>query len=147
MAKPFVHALSSSKRFGGSPSSYQEIHQWFDATKGSFPDNRHRALRHHAEGIFLAEQIFGDETGCITVQLDSGKTKKVSVRDIGEQHVLEDMHFIPTAADYLSEMEAQPWMSGVRGHYPPSARKLRSAKQARENACEETETADLQLKD
>jgi hypothetical protein len=38
---------------------YLPIHAWFDESKAFFPDFRHRALRHHAEGIFLAEKLFG----------------------------------------------------------------------------------------
>lgn len=125
MSKPFIHAKSSARRFGGSPLDYQAIHDFFDSSKAWFPDNRHRAMFHHAEGIFLVERIFGDETGCIV----NSEGKKVSVRDIGEQHCREDFGgFIPTAADYLSCMESEPWMSGVRGTFPPSARKLRAAK-------------------
>lgn len=141
MSKPFVHAISSARKFGGKPEDYQHIHDWFDATKAIIPDNRHRALRHHAEGIFMAEKLFGDAEGCITVTLENGKTKKVSVRDVGEQHCLEDFHgFIPTAADYLIEMESQPWMNGVRGQFPPSAKKLMAAKRLQErNASSEVE--------
>jgi hypothetical protein len=129
MAKPHIHAMSSAKRYGGSPVDYIKIHDWFDETKSWIPDNRHRAIRHHAEGIFQCMKIFGDENGCI----ENSHGKKVSVRDIGEQHVREDFSgFIPTAADYLQEMESQSWMSGIRGFYPPSAKKLQAAKQARE---------------
>ena len=37
-------------------------------TKESFCDFRHRALRHHAEGIFEAERVFG-----VTIQNSDGK--------------------------------------------------------------------------
>jgi hypothetical protein len=59
MAHPLVHAQSSAKKFGGKPEDYLAIHNWFDESKAYFADFRHRALRHHAEGIFLAERIFG----------------------------------------------------------------------------------------
>ena len=57
------------------------------------------------------ERIFG----CILVNSDG---REVSVRDIGEQHILEDFgsKFIPTAQDYLQEMEFKSWMNnGVSG--------------------------------
>jgi hypothetical protein len=38
----------------------------------------------------------------------------VHVRDIAEQHVLEDLGFIPSLNDWLREMPSQPWMAGVR---------------------------------
>jgi hypothetical protein len=117
MSKPFIHAQSSAKRFGGKPEDYLEIHNWFDETKSLIADNRHRALRHHSEGIFLCERIFG-----VTFVNSAGRT--VSTRDIGEQHVLEDFggKFIPSAQDYLQEIEYQDWMAG-KGH-PPSYEKL-----------------------
>jgi hypothetical protein len=59
MSHPYYHARSSAKKWGGDPADYQPIHDWFDATKAQLPDLRHRALRHHSEGIYLCEQVFG----------------------------------------------------------------------------------------
>lgn len=56
MSHPYHHALSSAKRFGGVPEDYLAIHSWFDASKELMCDPRHRALRHHAQGIFEAER-------------------------------------------------------------------------------------------
>ncbi|WP_109793434.1 DUF6915 family protein [Minwuia thermotolerans] len=101
----FKHAVSSAKRFGGNPQDYQEIHNWFDASKEFFADFRHRALRHHSQGIFEAERIFG-----ITIINSEGKD--VPVRYIGEQHVREDCGgFIPTVSDWLRHIRREHWMS------------------------------------
>ena len=59
MAHPYHHALSSVRKWGGSIEDYSRIHSWFDESKLIIADFRHRALRHHAEGIFMAETIFG----------------------------------------------------------------------------------------
>jgi hypothetical protein len=59
MTHPIWHAESSARRFGGDPSDYQPIHDWLDATKESFCDCRHRALRHHSQGVFEAQRVFG----------------------------------------------------------------------------------------
>lgn len=59
MAHPYHHSLSSVKKWGGTIDDYLAIHSWFDASKLITADFRHRALRHHAEGIFLAETFFG----------------------------------------------------------------------------------------
>lgn len=83
MTHTYYHAQSSARTFGGVPEDYLAIHNWFDATKESFCDFRHRALRHHAEGIFEAERVFG-------VTITNSEGRKVQVRYIGEQHVLED---------------------------------------------------------
>jgi hypothetical protein len=103
MSSPYYHALSSARKWGGDPADYQPIHDWFDATKAHLPDLRHRALRHHSEGIFLCEQVFG-----VTITNSSGRA--IPVRQIGEQHVREDLGRIPTAADWLRGLQVQPWM-------------------------------------
>lgn len=59
MAHPYHHSLSSIKTWGGIAADYQPIHDWFDQSKMIIADFRHRALRHHAEGIFMAETLFG----------------------------------------------------------------------------------------
>lgn len=59
MTHTYYHAKSSARVFGGVPEDYLAVHNWFDSTKSSFCDFRHRALRHHAEGIFECERVFG----------------------------------------------------------------------------------------
>lgn len=59
MAHPYHHALSSVRTWGGVPDDYIRLHHWFDESKSILADYRHRALRHHAEGIFMLETIFG----------------------------------------------------------------------------------------
>lgn len=103
MTHPYFHAVSSVRLFGGKPDDYLPIHNWFDATKESFCDFRHRALRHHAEGIFECERHFGET-------ITNSDKKKVPVRYIGEQHVREDCGIIPSVGDWLSQIEPQPWM-------------------------------------
>jgi hypothetical protein len=120
MAKPWIHAVSSAKKFGGLPEDYIKIHNLMDSSKGTIADSRHRALTHNAWFVgTILEQIFG-----VTFQNSDGMT--VSVRDIGEQHVLEDyrMRFIPSAQDYLQEMEVKEWMVAGKGKPPSSAERL-----------------------
>lgn len=107
MAHPFEHAESSTKRFGGRPEDYLAIHRWFDESKAFFPDFPHRALRHHTEGIFLAERIFG-----VTVRNSDGA--EVAVRYLGEQHVREDLGRVPTVQDWLTRINPERWMYGQR---------------------------------
>ena len=104
MAHPFHHALSSVKRWGGTPEDYLPIHDFFDASKSCLADVRHRALRHHAEGIFLAERVFG------TV-ITNSQGRLVPVRFIGEQHVQEDLGWIPTVKDWLQHLPLARWMA------------------------------------
>ena len=76
-----------------------------DGSKAYTADFRHRALRHHSEGIFMLENIFGP-----TITLSTGRI--LPVRFIGEQHVMEDLGRIPTVADWLGRIQPEPWMLG-----------------------------------
>lgn len=136
MANPYHHAVSSSRKWGGQPGDYIEVHHWFDESKAFLADFRHRALRHHSEGIFLCERIFG-HTITLSICSRCGQTedahpwrgsedvllpreclefraKQIPVRWIGEQHVQEDVGFIPTAAQWLTRIAAEPWMNRSR---------------------------------
>jgi hypothetical protein len=105
MAQPLVHAQGSAKKFGGKPEDYLAIHNWFDESKALMPDFRHRALRHHSDGAFLAKRIFG-------VSIRNSDGLEVLVRYIAEQRIKEDLGRIPTVQDWLAEIRAQPWMYG-----------------------------------
>lgn len=107
MAHPLKHAESTARKWGGLPADYLAIHQWFDESKSYMADFRHRAMRHHAEGIFLCERIFG-----VTVTNSDGKA--VPVRYIGEQHVKEDLGRIPSVQDWLSRIAPERWMGGQK---------------------------------
>ena len=103
---PYHHALSSAKKHGGEPHDYMEIHAWFDETKAFFGDARHRALRHHTAGIFWCEKEFG-------TTITNSLNKQVPTRLIAEQHVMEDMGFLPTPEWWLSRMSLVPEMNRV----------------------------------
>jgi hypothetical protein len=103
MAHPWHHAERSARLFGGAAEDYLAVHQWFDESKAHMPDLRHRALRHHAEGIFLCERIFGPT-------LTNAAGKRIPVRQVGEQHVTDDLGWIPTLKDWLEHIAIQPWM-------------------------------------
>jgi hypothetical protein len=113
MAHPYHHAVSSAKKWGGSHEEYQAIHDWFDQSKSMWADFRHRALRHHAEGIYMCEQIFG-----VTITLSTGRV--IPVRWVGEQHVKEDLGFVPSIQDWFKNIKAERWM----GNPPVSGEEL-----------------------
>lgn len=147
MSKSDIHANQSVKKFGGSFSDYIEIHEMIDSSKAFWGDNRHRAIFHHSAGIYYIQKMFGIDFDSVEklmkkYQLDEGflrdfidlmKTnrnqgvhilnsegKKVHVRDIAEQHVLEDFRykFIPAPGDYLSQMQLKPWMNNGMANIP-----------------------------
>ncbi len=103
MAHPYHHALSSVKKWGGRVEDYQDLHAWFDESKMLLGDFRHRALRHHCEGIFMLERLYGK-----TLTISTGRV--VPVRYIGEQHVIEDLGRIPSFADWARSIRPEPWM-------------------------------------
>ena len=107
MSHCHYHALSSVRRWGGAEEDYIALHQWFDESKKILADPRHRALRHHAEGIFMAETVFG-------VTLQNADGRHVPVRLIGEQHVTEDLGRIPSFADWARLIHPMPWI--LRGN-------------------------------
>ena len=104
--KPHLHANISAKKYGGTPDDYMDIHEFIDSSKIALADVRHRALLHSAWGVYLVARIFGD-----TRINSQGKT--YSTRDIAEEHIQQDLGFIPTAEHWLKNMQLEPWMSGA----------------------------------
>lgn len=107
MPKSLLHARSSARRFGGLAEDYLPIHEKMDSTKACHAEASHRCVFHSALGIFLIEDIFGRT-------LTNSEGKEVFVRDVAEQHILEDLGFIPSLSDWLKEMPVKPWMAGQR---------------------------------
>jgi hypothetical protein len=112
MAHPYNHALSSARRHGGVPEDYIPLHSWLDASKEMLANFRHRALRHHSQGIFEAERVFG-------ITITNSRGERIPTRILAEQHVREDCGYIPTVADWLSKIPAEDWM-----HRPASFLRL-----------------------
>jgi hypothetical protein len=105
--KPLQHARNSAKKWGGKPEDYQAIHDFFDSTKAALPDMRHRAILHSAFGIFILEKVFG-------TYITNSEGRQVCVRDLGEDHVIEDLGFIPTIERWLKNLPFEDWMGGIR---------------------------------
>lgn len=107
MAHAYHHSLSTVRRWGGSADDYLAIHEWLDASKMAMADHRHRALRHHSLGVFWCEERFG-----VTITNSNGV--EVPVRVIAEQHIKEDLGFIPSVEDWLKDIPGKFWMTGRR---------------------------------
>ena len=100
MAHPLEHCKSSIKKWGGEWSDYIAIHNWFDETKKWIGHSKHRMFRHHSEGIFECEKVFG-----MSFVNTDGKT--VYTRYVAEQHVKEDCNgYIPTAKEWVTMIES-----------------------------------------
>lgn len=108
--KPMVHARLSAKKFGGVAEDYLAIHDFMDMTKMALPDVRHRMVLHNSVGVYIAERVFGH-----TIVNSDNKT--VHVRDVAENHVIEDLGFIPTLERCFEGMKIEPWMGGKVSKY------------------------------
>lgn len=105
--KPRKHSIISAKKFGGHPEEYQKFHDWMDQSKMIIADLRHRALLHSSFGIFIGEQVFG-----LTFTNSEGRI--IDVRDILEQHVMDDLGWIPSPVDYFKTFNFQDWFGGLK---------------------------------
>lgn len=103
MEKAVLRAKSSARKFGGKMEDYLELHRWFDETEYWVDGEKHMAFRHHTQGIFEAEQIFG-----YTILNSEGR--KVPTRTICEIHITEDLGFIPTAQEWVENLKMSKWM-------------------------------------
>lgn len=113
MTHPVYHANTSVKKWGGKPEDYMPVHDWLDATKETFADFRHRALRHHSQGIFECERVLGHS-------ITNSDGRVVPVRYIAELHIKEDCGgFIPTVADWFRNIKPEVWMS--KGYSEPAS--------------------------
>ncbi len=143
MSKPYTHAVSSARKFGGVPEDYMKLHNLMDSSKGTIADSRHRALTHNAWFIGPdgpLELIFG-------VNIVNSEGRKVSVRELGEQHILEDfgMRFIPSAQDYLQEINMKEWMLSGKGTPPSHALVVEQAKEKTQEAKRERKKPQLEV--
>lgn len=113
--KPLIHAKLSMSRYGGEVDDYIQVHEFLDSSKAHVPDMTHRALLHNSFGCYIAQEKFG-------LYLPNEDGKDFSVRDICEEHILEDLGFIPTVVKCLETLNAEnaAWLWGK----PSSIRKI-----------------------
>ncbi len=106
---PADHALSSAAALGLPTDRWPEfhpLHEWMDATKAVMAHLRHRALRHHAEGIDEHVARFGPV-------LEGGDGLNACRAALLRAHLDEDVDLggrVPTAADWLETFTPPGWM-------------------------------------
>lgn len=104
----WYHAVSASKKWGGKPEDYLDVEEFIDSSKKIIGDFRHRSLYHHTEGTWLCQRLFGTT---LSIEKEHG-VSLVPVRLVAERHILEDLGWLPSPADYIKGMLKEPWMSG-----------------------------------
>lgn len=102
---PYEHAKSSATRFGGTAADYAKIHFFLDSTKLHVPSHKHRMILHNSFGMGLAEMIYG-------AFILNSEGKEVPVRRICEQHIIEDLGWIPSLHQALDGAQILDWMKG-----------------------------------
>lgn len=100
MAKPIFHAINSAVKFGGKAEDYQAIHCKLDESKSAFPLMSHRIVLHSQYGQQYCSQLFGE-------LITNSDGVAVPVATIVEQHVFEDLGFLPTLEDWFQELPAE----------------------------------------
>jgi hypothetical protein len=105
--KPYIHAQNSVRKHGGRPEDYLPIHDFLDMSKAAHADMRHRAILHNSLGPYICERVFGH-----TLINSDGRT--VHVRDLAEEHIIEDMGRIPAVSEYLDGMPMYDWLGGLK---------------------------------
>lgn len=105
----WLHARATAKKWDVKPEDVIAVHEFIDGSKKAFGDVRHRALLHNTWGVWVAQEVFGR---VLTIERESGKIVEIPVREIAEQHILEDLGRIPDVGDWLENMTVQLWMSG-----------------------------------
>lgn len=104
MSHYHYHSVSSANAFGGKPEDYHALHQWMDRGRAGTDRLTHRMLSHHTQGIKDAEQFFGP-----TITNSQGRQVPTSL--LANQHVFEDLGFVPTLDHYLELLQCPRWLS------------------------------------
>ena len=104
------HAVSAARKWGGEADQYLAIEEFIDSSKQVIGDVRHRSLYHHTMGVYLCQRVFGDTLTVVRKKT----TVQVPIRMIAERHIIEDLGWLPSPADYIEDMPIKQWMSGAQ---------------------------------
>lgn len=110
MAQSWKHAESAARHFGGVPGDYIEIEERIDSFKAMVGDVTHRQYLHNSHGPWMMQEIFGR-----TITNSDGK--QVLVREVAENHIIEDLGWLPSPADWSACMTCKVWMGGRRNKF------------------------------
>ena len=91
------------RRHGGEATTYRDLHRWFYDTKVWVDGPAWFLFRHHAFGVFEAEERFGPVLG-------DANALNVPTRVVAERHVQRVLGRIPPASDFLRRVKGERWM-------------------------------------
>ena len=114
--KPLLHAKASVTKYGGTINDYIEIHEFIDSPKQNYADIRQRAVFHNSFGPYVVEKVFGH-------YITNSDNKQISVRQLAEDHIVEDLGTIPTLEAWLKHIPRAPWQDIVEYNYKKPRRR------------------------
>lgn len=91
------------RRFGGNAEVYFPLHHWFFQTRTWVDGPAWFLFRHHAFGVFEAEERFGPVLGALS-------RSAVPTRVVAERHVQRVLGRTPPASDFLRRIKGERWM-------------------------------------
>ena len=103
MAHPYHHALSSMKKWGGAVEDYLAIH----CLVRRIEKNYRRFPSPGAQASCRGDLHERDHLRLHDSAVDGSDH---SDKMVGEQHVREDLGFIPSFADWVKAIRPEPWM-------------------------------------
>lgn len=108
MGTPIEHAENSVKIHGGDIEDYLSIHEVIDSSKIAYSNLDHRILTHNTWFIeYILPKIFGSY---IVITMNNGEHKNIAVSQIGIEHVMEDLGYVPNVLENLIK---PPTLSGL----------------------------------
>lgn len=100
----YLHCVHSVSLWGGMWQDYHHIHYELNRVQHVLDDARSQRILHNTWGITLLEYALGET---FTRPSDG---LRMSTRRVLEEHVLRDMHTIPTLLSCVAGVKLQRWM-------------------------------------
>ncbi len=100
----YDQCLASAERWGGEWTDYQALHQFLDWPREYLSDGRARRVLHNSWGVTMAVQAFG-----LVLSRPSNQAQ-LSVQELAEHHILQELPTIPTLEASLEGITLQRWM-------------------------------------
>lgn len=112
---PLEIATALAPRMEAEAADLLPLCKWMGETAAWFGDTRHLAMRHHAFGIFEAEERFG-------IAITTAGGTLLPTRYVAERHVRHVVGRLPSATDWLRRIQGQLWMAEPTKRRTPGPR-------------------------
>jgi hypothetical protein len=108
-------AKGLAARWGGAPSDYRALIEFFDKPRMLAPENPEAAdlITHNSFGIFLAEELVGTTITLSDRARSSNHAQLISTRSAAEDLVYARLGSIPPAGNLAAHTKLKLWMCGT----------------------------------